>query len=210
MVSRRIVVLNPNTSPVITALLHHAALAYAPPWACIDTRVVATGPEALRTPRDLASATLSVEAAARDIIDCDGLVIAAFGDPGLEAARAAVSCPVVGIGESGLLAAAQAGCFSILTLGREMDSNLRERVCQMGLADRLVDIRYLETTIPDLARAPQSFLSAITREAERSAASGARSMLLGGAPFSGLARQVQSTIPVLDGLGAALARLGAI
>lgn len=204
MVARRIVVLNPNTSPVVTALLHAAAVRHVPPGWRVLTRAVATGPDALRTAADLASAAREVVAVARTLTDCDGLVIAAFGDPGLDAARAVATCPVVGLGASGLAAAAAGGRFGILTLGRRMDGALRARVQRLGLADRLTDLRYLAADIPEVARDAGTFVPLIEAEARHAARQGARSLLLGGAPFAGLGARVRAPIPVIDGLGAAL------
>ncbi|MFX4392994.1 aspartate/glutamate racemase family protein, partial [Acinetobacter baumannii] len=41
--------------------------------------------------------------------DCDGIIVAAFGDPGLRAVRATLAVPSVGIGESAMLDAARNG-----------------------------------------------------------------------------------------------------
>lgn len=201
--------LNPNTSPVVTQLLHRAAVGIAAPGVEIETRTAPFGAEALRDAADLVEAARAVAEVVRGLPPCDGLVIAAFGDPGLAAARRSLACPVAGIGEAGLAAAAAQGRFVLLTLGPAMDVPLRARIAAEGLADRLLGIRYLDADIPEVAAAPAAFLPAIAAEAERAAGQGAQALLLGGAPFSGLGRQVRATIPVIDGLGAALARLGA-
>lgn len=206
---RRIMVLNPNTSPVVTGLLHRAASGRVPPGCTVLTRSVAAGPEALRTAEDLAVAAHEVVAVAGSVTGIDGLVIAAFGDPGLEAAQAVAAFPVVGIGSCGLRAAAAHGAFAILTLGPKMDGMLRARVDRLGLAPRLTGLRYLDADIPGVAADPGRFLPAIAEEARRAAADGARALLLGGAPFAGLGGRVMAGIPVLDGLGAALDCLNA-
>lgn len=207
MTQSKITILNPNTSDTITALLRSAALRIAPASMQITVRAVTVGADALRNAQDLKIAAQAVEDAARRIVGIDGLIIAAFGDPGLPAARRIAPCPVVGLGESGFLAAGAAGRFGILTLGPLMEPALRIKAAEMGLTDRLTGIRFLDADIPDVARAPEAFLPAITAEAERLAQQGAGAMLLGGAPFAGLGGLVRATIPVIDGLGAAINRL---
>lgn len=201
---RRIMVLNPNTSIVVTDLLRRASAHRAFPGCEIVTRSVAAGPDALRNAADLAVAAREVVAVARAETDIDGLVIAAFGDPGLAAAQDAAACRVVGLGASGLRAAAEHGPFAILTLGPQMDAPLRARLRALGLAEHLTGLRYLDADIPGVAADPDGFLPAICAETRLAAASGARALLLGGAPFAGLGKRVSAGIPVIDGLNAAL------
>lgn len=201
---KRIMLLNPNTSPRITDLLQQAALRSGPLHCTIVTRSVAAGPAALRDAADLAVAEREVLAVARAQSDLDGMVIAAFGDPGLEAARAVARFPVVGLGASGLMAAAAHERFSILTLGPQMDATIRARVAGFGFARQLAGLRYLAADIPDVAKNPERFLSLIEAEARIAASEGAQALLLGGAPFAGLGHQVCACIPVIDGLRAAI------
>lgn len=215
MVQSNIVILNPNTSDTITALLRSAALRIAPTSMQITVRAVTVGADALRNAEDLKVAARAVEDVARQISGIDGLIIAAFGDPGLAAARQIAPCPVVGLGESGFLAASAASKtsaarrFGILTLGPMMEPALRAKAAEMGLTDRLIDIRFLDADIPDVARDPMAFVPAIRAEADRLARQGAGALLLGGAPFAGLGAMVHAAIPVIDGLGAAIDRLAA-
>ena len=201
---KRIMVLNPNTNPRITDLLGQAARRCAPPDCTIISQTVAAGRSALRDAADLALAEQEVLATLRAHSDLDGLVIAAFGDPGLQAAQALAPFPVVGLGASGLSAGAAHGLFAILTLGRQMDTILRARIAEFGFLGRLTSLRYLNAEIPEVAENPQRFLPLIEAEAQRAAKTGAKALLLGGAPFAGLGRQAVSTIPVIDGLEAAL------
>lgn len=197
-------VLNPNTDPQVTALLRRAARDCAPPGCRTVTRSVPSGPKALRDAADLAVAERQVLSLVRTGCAPDGLVIAAFGDPGLEAARAVAGFPVAGLGASGLAAAAAHGRFAILTLGPRMDAPLRARIAGLGLADHLAGLRYLDADIPDVAANPDRFLPAIEAEARLAAEAGARALLLGGAPFAGLARKVRAPVHVIDGLKAAI------
>ncbi|MDR3494213.1 MAG: aspartate/glutamate racemase family protein, partial [Ancalomicrobiaceae bacterium] len=104
----RLLVANPNTSADITEKMATTARAIAGPRAAILPDTAPFGASALETEADLAVAADAVAAMLRRA-DCDGAIIAAFGDPGLKAARAAAPMPVVGLGESGLIVAGEGG-----------------------------------------------------------------------------------------------------
>lgn len=204
---RRIMVLNPNTSTIITELLRRAALDCAPPDCTIITQSVSAGPAALREATDLVVAEREVLSVLRAQSNLNGLVIAAFGDPGLDRAQQIAQFPVVGLGASGMAASAAYGRFAILTLGEQMDAPLRARVEKCGLSRHLSEIRYLPADIPDVAQNPLAYLSLIEAEAQVAATKGAQALLLGGAPFAGLGQHARACIPVIDGLAAALAKI---
>lgn len=201
-----VLIINPNTNASITALMLAAAERIAPQMR-FRGATAAFGSDALRTQADLAAASRAVEAVMRREGECAGIVIGAFGDPGIDAARALAGCPVVGLGESGLRAAAATGRFGVLTLGTELEPVIAGRVARMGLSHLLTGIRFLNADIPEVAARPEAYLELIAREAREAARAGASAMLLGGAPFSGLGERVRAPIPVIDGLGAAIARL---
>ncbi|WP_372921743.1 aspartate/glutamate racemase family protein [Roseovarius sp.] len=98
----------------------------------------------------------SVESAVDEVLAAPGVVDAAIGaerdgadaividcmlDPGLDAAREAVSIPVLGAGESGLSAAAEHGRFSIVTVLDRQAPMFRNLARRHGLADRLASVR---------------------------------------------------------------------
>lgn len=83
-----------------------------------------------------------VDAAIRaESYGADALVIDCMLDPGLEAAREAVSIPVVGAGEAGLTAAAEYGKFGIVTVLDRQAPMFRSLAIRLGLGDALVSVR---------------------------------------------------------------------
>jgi Asp/Glu/hydantoin racemase len=140
--------------------------------------------------------------------DCAAAIIGAFGDPGLEEARATRPIPIVGLGESGIRAAAAGGRrFSIVTAGTAMHEALLAKIDALGVRDRLASLRYLSHTVLDVVRDRARVLpDAVTAIAACAAEDGADAVLLGGAPFAGAAHLLAegSAIPVLDGVEAAV------
>ena len=80
----------------------------------------------------------------------DAIVIDCMLDPGLEAAREAVSIPVVGAGEAGLAAAAQSGRFSIVTVLDRQAPMFEALATRHGLGDRLASVRGIGVPVLEL------------------------------------------------------------
>jgi allantoin racemase len=120
----------------------------------------------------------------------------------LALARRRASVPVVGLGESGLLAAGRGGRrFAIVSLGALMHEAIRERVHFLGLADQLGEIRILPFSISEMIRnrdARRAEIAAVVRACVDEA--GAEAVLLGGAPFAG--------VTALDGVAESVEAVG--
>jgi allantoin racemase len=133
-----------------------------------------------------------------------GAIIAAFGDPGLEAARALGLTRVVGLGEAGIRAAGQSGRrFSIITLGAAMQELIQTRVETLGLGAQLAQVHVLPFSIADMFADRNAAHAQIVAAARRCPGDAA---LLGGAPFAGMAQKVgrEAGKLVLDGIEACL------
>ena len=72
----------------------------------------------------------------------DAVIIAAFGDPGLIAAREMFDLPIVGLGESAMLSACLFGKkFSVISFTKNMSSWYEESVEILGLQNRYSGFR---------------------------------------------------------------------
>jgi Asp/Glu/hydantoin racemase len=208
-----ILIVNPNTSEVVTAWLVAEARRVAADECTIVGVNAPSGVGAIQTPAELALAGTSVMATMDAHPDVDAVIIAAFGDPGLHGARAAeaaraVPRPVVGLAESGLLAAGQGGRrFAIVTMGTAMEDDVAARVASLGLARQVTATLFLPVVIPDLIADRAAKRSMIADAVRRCAdQSDAEAVLLGGAPLAGLAAGLaeEMGIVVLDGVAASV------
>ena len=94
-----------------------------------------------------------VDAAIRAEHDgADALVIDCMLDPGLEAAREAVTIPVIGAGEAGLTTAARDGGFAIVTVLDRQAPMFHALATRLGLADALVSVRGIGIPVLDLEK----------------------------------------------------------
>lgn len=207
----RLLVANPNTSASITAQMVAVARRIAGARAEIVGATAPFGAPALESEADLRTARRAVLAMIAAHEDCDGVLVAAFGDPGLDLARALAPMPAAGLGESGLLAVAEGGRrFAVLTLGPALGPGIRARIDGMGLGGQLVRLDFLACGVLDLAADPDAHADAIlARVAACARQDGAEAVLLAGAPFSGLAADLapRAAVPLVDGLTAGIRRL---
>jgi allantoin racemase len=208
MPGRRILLINPNTSPVVTDILVAEARRIAGEGAQIEGVTAPFGSASLECRAELAIAAHAVLEAIAAHADYDAAVIGAFGDPGLEAAQEIARAPVFGLGHSGVLAAAAGGRrFAIVTLGARLRVDIERIVASYDLSRQLAAIHFLNAGVLDVASDRTAFSGALIAAANACAKeSGADSILFGGAPFAGVSRDLADRIavPVFDGLASAM------
>jgi allantoin racemase len=205
---RPLLIVNPNTNVRVTEWLAAEARRVLAARCEVVAVNAESGLEAIETPEHVRIAANAVVAAVASAPPAHGAIIAAFGDPGVEEARGLNLTPVVGLGETGIVAAAAGGRrFSILTLGERMREPVRAKVNALGFDDRQFDVVILPFSIAHLV-ADRRRSHDVIAAAVRACAEGV--VLLGGAPFAGLGRELshQTGKMVLDGVAACLEALG--
>ncbi|HUF86717.1 MAG TPA: aspartate/glutamate racemase family protein [Thermohalobaculum sp.] len=87
----------------------------------------------------------------------DAAIVGCFSDPALDAAREAVSIPVVGPGAASVLLALQvADRFSILSPGSGGGGRTRAFLRGLGLESRLASVRGVGMSVAEMARAAET------------------------------------------------------
>lgn len=211
----RLLIVNPNTSPGVTARIDRAAQAVARPGDRFTTVSAAFGPPLIVTEADGIAATEGVLAAvARHTDPIDGVILASFGDTGAAELRAArPDLAVMGIAEAAFAETARiGGPFAVVTFAPEVAAPLRIKAAELGHGDRLLQV----ASPPDaLTHDPAEVADALHDQLRQlcldCAAGGARSIVLGGGPLAGLAARIAPfcPVPVIDGTQAAITRLRA-
>ena len=195
----RILLINPNTTPGMTALMTGALAARLTPD--IDLRAV-TGRfgAAYISSRSAAAVAghAALEAYAEHGAGCDAVFLACFGDPGLLALKELARAPVVGMAEASCIrAAALAPRFSIVTGGERWGPMLREFAAVMGFGGALAAVETVAPTGAEIARDPDAALGLLAQACRLTAArDGAGAVILGGAGLAGLAARVQPLVDV--------------
>ena len=211
----RILLLNPNTSADITGRLLATAELVAAPGTEIVALTGARGVPYIASRAEAAIGAVTVlDMLAEYGEQADAAIIAAFGDPGLGAARELCAFPVIGMAEASMLTACMLGHrFSIVSFSTALGPWYRECVEQHGLVGRLAGLRLLDGSFGDIATVMEEKTAALVELARRSVEEdGADVIVLAGAPLTGLASAVRERIPVpvVDGVQAALKQAEAL
>lgn len=206
----RVLVVNPNTNIGVTRRIDLAARAAARPGDVVRTVPAAFGPDLIVTPADSVHAMQGVLAAVDQYHDgMDAIVLASFGDTGLDQVRARTGKPVVGIAQSALTQALAHGPrFSIVSFSPSVQASLRAIVAHYGLLDHLADVTVLENSVwSDPGHIHHELAQPLLQLCQqRAKAGGVDSIVLGGGPLAGLAQNFAPYIdlPIVDGTTAAL------
>ncbi|MGC5249449.1 aspartate/glutamate racemase family protein [Gordonia sp. DT219] len=209
----RLVVINPNTTAAMTAMISDAARSVARADAEIVAVTAAMGPESIESHYDEALAVPGVLDAIATHPGADGYLLACFGDPGLDAARELAHAPVLGIAEAGMHLAAPLGRgFSVVTTLSRTIGHARDLVDHYGFAVQCLGIHACEIPVLELDSRPDA--ADILAKACVQALADDRSdaILLGCAGMADLAQQVSAQIgaPVIDGVAAGVGMLSAM
>ncbi|MEQ8395584.1 aspartate/glutamate racemase family protein [Thalassobaculum sp.] len=207
--ARRILIVNPNVTEAITATMVEEARRTAAP----DTEMVPAtarfGTLYIENRVESAIAGHAVlETLAEQAPGCDAAIVAAFGDPGVFAAKEMLEIPVIGISEAAFLTAYTLGRrYAIVCLTPRLGVWYRECAEEHGLAGRLVAVRPLDVPPTDITNAKEQtgrrLVEACHEVIDRY---GAEVVIMGGGPIAGLARTVahEIPVPVLDGVSCAV------
>lgn len=198
----KILVLNPNTSPEMTQTIASALTGFRD-IVSIDVRNVPWGPFSVESEVDnivAASAVLDTVWRARN--DYDGFVIACFDDPGLDACRELIWQPVVGIGESAIVAARQrAERVGIIVVDTRVITRVAAHCVRNGLTEDRLLFDSLDGTVVELNSTSSGVADRFTRAADNLISRGAQALVLACAGFSDHAERLETRtgIPVFDG-----------
>lgn len=207
----RLLLINPNMTQAMTDALTTVARSVAGPDVEVTALTATKGfPYIASRAEAQIAGGIVLEMIAAHGQDADAVIIAAFGDPGLVAARELFDMPVIGMAEAAVMSAAMLGeRFSVVTFSPHMARWYTDCVALTGLESRFTGVRCPDTppaSVTDVATALRNDLIAMASEATRK--DGADVVILGGAPLAGLAPQIASETSgiLVDPIAAATAQ----
>ena len=194
----RLLLINPNTSESMTALvLRHVRAELA---ADIDIVPVTASFGASVIASEAAFAIAghaTLDAYAANPGPWDAVLLACFGDPALHALREISPAPVVAFADAAMNAAARSGRFAIVTGGQRWEPMLTRLAAALGHASSLAGVVTLPVDSGQIAANPDAVIpalrSAVEQAVERYAA---KTVIIGGAGLAGLAARLQPDAPV--------------
>jgi len=206
----RIQIINPGSAPGTTARIAAAGRAFASAGTEIIAVSAEDAPASIEGPVEAALALAGlVEQVARGESDgVSGHVIAAFDDPGLDAARSLARAPVIGIGEAAFhFASLVAGRFTVITTHVRTVPLIEHNLVRYGFGGRCARVRVAEISLHSLDDPHSAARDRISAEIDRAIREDrSDAIVLGTAGLADLARSLSSEhgLPVIEGVSAAV------
>jgi allantoin racemase len=208
----RILLINPNTSRATTEQMVAIAGVVARPGVDIVGVTAPRGVPMILTTDELAAAALVVvEIGISEAANVDGIIVGAFGDPGLAVLRDRVAVPVVGIAEAAILEAAAGGRrFGVATTTPALIEVIGERVRELGVVELYGGIRLTQGDPLALVGDPPRLVEALAEAVQSSIrCDGAEAVIIGGGPLgqAAIALAQRFTTLIIAPIPAAMRRL---
>lgn len=208
---RELLIINPNTSAHVSALLQKHAQVTAGPQVHVRTVTARFGAPYIADEASFAvAAHAALDAWAEHLHSAgrspDAVLIGCFGDPGLMALRESSPVPVSGLAEASFFEAARHGRYAIVTGGQRWGPMLQRHAHALGHAQQLAGIHTVVPTGVQLAADPaaaQRLLAQACQDAVHQLED-VQAVILGGAGLAGMAALVQADVmvPVIDSVTA--------
>ena len=205
----KILLYNPNTSESITNTLYDTAKLVVSEGTTLVPMTAKKGFPYISTKVEAQiTGTLVLEKIAEIHSQYDAIIIAAFGDPGLIAARDLFNIPIIGLGEAAMLSACLFGKkFSIISFTNAMSAWYEESVELLGLQHRYAGFRAIDGVVLSIDQIKSLQKDALIQSANKAInADGGNVIIFAGAPLSGFKKIVQEeiSVPIIDCAEAAL------
>ncbi|KPF46049.1 aspartate/glutamate racemase family protein [Rhizobium sp. AAP43] len=205
-----ILVINPNSSEVVTEGLREALSGFGFPGApAIECITIAHGPPGVVTQRHVDEAALNTAAVIEERPDASAFVLACYSQPGLDLARSITSRPVYGIQDAGVLSAlALADMFGVIAVAEASIPRHLRNLRRLGVDHRLAGEVALagSISVADSGHGEESY-GLLLQAANRLKAMGAGAIVLGCAGMSGHRKRLEQEtgVAVIDPTQAAVA-----
>jgi Asp/Glu/hydantoin racemase len=201
--------INPNSSRATTDMMVSIARLAAPHGVEIIGATAQSGPPMLVEPVALqTSASEVVEIGLRLAKDVSGIIISAFGDPGLADLRNKLGIPVVGIAEAAMLEAAGNGRhFGVATSTPALVAGIDAKAAALGLGHLYTGVRITPGDPFELVANPDRLVDALSEAVYNCIKiDHAEAVIIGGGPLGNAAATLtaQFKIPVIAPIPAAV------
>jgi allantoin racemase len=200
---KKILVLNPNTSELVTQKIASAVKQIAHAETTLTVAQIDHGPVSLESFYDEAlAAPFTIEKVKQANAEgYDAIILAAFCDPSLEALKEISDIPVYGIAEGAYAASLLMGnMFGILTEKKHKEAVKRYQVRKYGLECRFAGVKALDMGVVEIAADANKVKEIGFLRSRELIQAGAEVIILGCASMAGYAEDMERElrIPVID------------
>jgi allantoin racemase len=192
----RILLINPNSTSSMTTHVAESLRLCLDKSVEIIQRTATQGPAVIATSQAFDDGALTAcemlrQAMAEGII-FDKVLLACFGDPGLEAMRELTNKPVIGLANSAMLAAELLGRpYAIVTAGVAWESILMQRFNDWQASSLFCGVYVLNGTGLDVFNNPVAAIPTVQIAIAEARKNDAEQIILGGAVFAGYGALMQ-------------------
>ncbi|ANJ75032.1 aspartate/glutamate racemase family protein [Ralstonia insidiosa] len=209
-----ILLINPNSSRATTDMMVRIAQEHAPAGYTVVGATAANGPSMIINEVELAAAATEVEATWRSTqVPHAGVIISAFGDPGVMQVReASRPIPVVGICEASMLEASEGGRrFGVATVTPDLVAAIDAKAHALGLGALYTGVQLTPGEPRGLAADAGALEEALSDAVRACLKDGAQAVIIGGGPLGQAAVHLAQRfdVPIIAPISAAMRRLSA-
>lgn len=196
----KLLLVNPNTNRATTAQMVAIAAESAGPTAAIIGLTARSGASLIVDEAHLLTAARAVECLAPAMLaeQCDGVIVSAFGDPGLDALRARLEIPVTGIAEAAMREASAGGRrFAVVTTTPQLVASIEATARRLGHEQACLGVLVTPHDPVRLMRDPEALEAALASACELAIANlPVDAIIIGGGPLAAATRRLRSYIGV--------------
>lgn len=194
----RLLLANPNTNVATTAAMLAVARGAAPEGVAVEGATAQSGAALITDEPALTAAATAVAALLhpRAVRGCSGVIVAAFGDPGLDALRRTLGVPVTGIAEAAMAEAAAHGRFAVVTTTPALVAAIAGTAARYGHGASFGGVRLTPGDPQALMQDPARLQDALASACAEAVQDGAAAIVIGGGPLATAARALQGQFPV--------------
>ncbi len=209
-----ILLINPNASQATTDMMVRIAQADAPSGFTVVGATASNGPSMIVNEAELSAAAREVEHTWRNtVVPHVGVIISAFGDPGVARVREASQLtPVIGICEASMLDASEGGRrFGVATVTPDLVESIDAKARELGLGHLYTGVRLTPGEPRALTADPQALEAALAAAVRACLGDGAQAVIIGGGPLgqAAVALAPRFDVPIIAPITAAVRRLSA-
>ncbi len=209
---RPILLINPNTSQATTDMMMVMAQEAAGASVRVHGRTAPHGPSMITTPEALDAAEAGViDIALRGAGTHSGVIVAAFGDPGVPALKRQLAIPVAGICEASMREAAAGGRrFAVATTTPDLVARIDATAIRLGFSRFYAGTWLTRGEAFAVVSDPAKLEHALAEAVDHCLREGsAEAVIIGGGPLSraAVALSSQFAVPVIAPVAAAVRAL---
>jgi allantoin racemase len=215
--SRRLLVINPNSSVKMTENIQNTAAALRSDKLDIEVVRMPDSPETLESFAEYTAAGAEVTSYLREkqagAFEFDGVVLACMGDPCLFGLKEVCREPVIGIAEAGISAALLTGYkFSILASSGKAKPMMESMVMSYGLGSRMASVEAFHIPIAGFMEDRALLREMVLKTSRAAIEKGAEVLILGCAGMTVLDDEAPALagVPIIDPVKAGIVMLNAL